>query len=420
MKNIIVIILAVISYYSVNAQNRKFPELPSAGITYNSICYAGGQTLYIAGDRGTFLKSTNGGNSFFRLNQITTKNLYSVSFINPDKGVIVGDSSLVLRTTNGGESWQIPGGVDASTLFSVCFSDSTTVYTCGVKQGCLPPGAQYPCGIILKSTDAGLTWTRSYWGWTMASLESIFFHSPKAGYSVGGIFTRYDSTTSQWTAPYYLNPGDDTPGVHFPDDTTGYIVGYNGNIWKTIDNGSNWIHIEPGGAAYPSYRAVWFTSTMVGYISGVNLLSNDKILLKTSDGGSSWTNLTPGTNQYLLSIVFINPDTGFAVGTNETILRTTDAGLTWNNVTVGTAEIKESSARLKIYPVPSAGIITVKCPLVASDGVLTVSSISGVELIRKTVNGSRLQVDISLLSPGLYFIKLLSGDQVLTGKFIRN
>ena len=419
MKNIIVFILVVISFYSVNAQNRKLPESPSDGAFYNSICYAGGQTLYIAGDGGTFLKSTNGGNSFFRLNQITTKNLYSVSFINPDTGVIVGDSALVLRTTNGGETWQIPSGVDATTLFSVCFSDSTTVYTCGVRQGCLPPGAQYPCGMILKSTDAGLTWTHSYWGWTMSPLYSIFFHSPKAGYSVGGIFTRYDSTTSQWTMPYYLSPGDYTLGVHFPDDTTGYIVGLNGNIWKTIDNGSNWIHIEPGSPAYPSYRAVWFTSNTVGYISGVNQMNNDKILLKTLDGGSSWTNLNPGTNQYLLSIVFINPDTGFAVGTNETILRTTDAGLTWNNVTVGTAKIKERSASLKIYPVPSAGIITVECPLATSDGVLTVSSISGVGLIRKTVNGTRIQVDINLLSPGLYFVKLISGDRVYTGKFIR-
>ncbi len=43
-----------------------------------------------------------------------------------------------------------------------------------------------------------------------------------------------------------INPGftgENYIAVDFPTATTGYISGYNGNIIKTVDNGSTWFQL---------------------------------------------------------------------------------------------------------------------------------------------------------------------------------
>jgi photosystem II stability/assembly factor-like uncharacterized protein len=45
----------------------------------------------------------------------------------------------------------------------------------------------------------------------------------------------------------------------------------------------------------------------------------------------SWTPVSSGTNQQLLALYFVNPDTGWIAGDNQVIRKTTNAGVTWTS-----------------------------------------------------------------------------------------
>jgi len=84
--------------------------------------------------------------------------------------------------------------------------------------------------------------------------------------------------------------------VYFTDVNTGYIVGGDGTILKTIDAGISWI-IEGYGFIH-SLWSIHFPNSNIGYaVSG-------KGILKTSDEGATWSILSSGTSNTLYSVYF--------------------------------------------------------------------------------------------------------------------
>jgi photosystem II stability/assembly factor-like uncharacterized protein len=71
-----------------------------------------GLTLWVVGDSGTLLKSTN-GTDWDPIDLGTTENFNAVSFLpNGQTGWVAGDTGLLFRTTDGGANWQ---QIDAGT-----------------------------------------------------------------------------------------------------------------------------------------------------------------------------------------------------------------------------------------------------------------------------------------------------------------
>lgn len=60
---------------------------------------------FAVGDSGKIFKSTNGGSSFTQLNSGTTIRLNSLYIINPYNIWIAGNNGLILHTTDGGNNW---------------------------------------------------------------------------------------------------------------------------------------------------------------------------------------------------------------------------------------------------------------------------------------------------------------------------
>jgi photosystem II stability/assembly factor-like uncharacterized protein len=59
-------------------------------------------------------------------------------------------------------------------------------------------------------------------------------------------------------------------------------------------------------------------------------------ILKTTNGGTSWIALSSGTTQDLYSVYFTNANTGYVVGKGGTILKTINGGSTWLLLSSGT------------------------------------------------------------------------------------
>ena len=114
-------------------------------------------------------------------------------------------------------------------------------------------------------------------------------------------------------------------------------------------------------------NAVHFPNVSTGYAVGGNGL-----ILKTVNGGNNWVALTSGTTSILYSVFFTDADTGHAVGTSGTVLKTTDGGITWSSQKLSTTGRLTSVH----FPTPTIGYIACR------DGLPPVISGRGIFLPR--------------------------------------
>ena len=85
---------------------------------------------------------------------------------------------------------------------------------------------------------------------------------------------------------------------------------------------SGWIAQTSGTTK--TLNSIYFTDANTGYTVGQN-----GTILKTINGGNDWTALTSGTTKSLNSVYFTDINTGYAVGVSGIILKTTNAGFGW-------------------------------------------------------------------------------------------
>lgn len=84
-----------------------FGQTSNSNVTLRSVEYSvnNNSRIYICGDQGTILKSTNNGSLFGFQNSTTTQNLNSIFFyLNDNTGYACGNNGVILKTTNGGGS----------------------------------------------------------------------------------------------------------------------------------------------------------------------------------------------------------------------------------------------------------------------------------------------------------------------------
>jgi len=98
-------------------------------------------------------------------------------------------------------------------------------------------------------------------------------------------------------------------------------------LLSQINLNAQWSLVNtPPNFAYAVLQDVRFSDQSTGFIVG-----NNGIIFRTTDGGNIWDYLPSGTNNDLHSIYFINSDTGFVCGSSGTVLKTMNAGNSWTN-----------------------------------------------------------------------------------------
>ncbi len=127
------------------------------------------------------------------------------------------------------------------------------------------------------------------------------------------------------TANLYAQTTYSYTDIFFLDENHGWILGTNGNLWKTTNTGITWEHIYNndlnGGTG------IQFTSPTTGW------LTKYSELFTTSDGGYTWRVVF--TNPYTVNrsnSYFINDNIGF-ISSDTALFRTTDAGENWSVLT---------------------------------------------------------------------------------------
>ena len=113
---------------------------------------------------------------------------------------------------------------------------------------------------------------------------------------------------AQWTAQT-SGTANALRCVKFVDLNTGWAVGNNGTIIKTINGGNSW-NVQTSNTTTDLYSLSFPTST-TGYVGG-DLFR----LLKTTNGGSTWNGYGYNFTNKLKSISFSSVNTGVGVGEN--------------------------------------------------------------------------------------------------------
>jgi len=209
------------------------------------------------------------------------------------------------------------------------FIDDTT----GIVVGGIGGGT----GVILKTTDAGESWSKNT---LSSSLLAVHFPSRDTGYAVGynkSIFKTIDGGTTWIYQNAPVNSLFWACSVFFINNDTGFVGIRNGpeyGFLKTYDGGQNWINDTSFYVNHAKFDYRKLSNILYAISAGG--------LSKSFDKGDTWTNyaIPPYTNS-VVSMEFINDTVGFATLTKKSgspcynygsLIKTNDGGQTWQEM----------------------------------------------------------------------------------------
>jgi hypothetical protein len=307
------------------------------------------------------LRTTDGGASWSQ-NTLPTSNLGATNIaVKNDTVAITGTyNGFVLRTVNGGVKWDT---VYSYSTVDTAFMDGIT-YVGVTRDTAIVIGDADGLGcLIARSTNGGLTWTRNLSLPTAA--KEAYGYASYATY--GQAVSVYGNTI--WTTWYYGSTRDPLiikstdagvtwtsftcalPGgmannyyfrsINMATDSIGFAVGrrvggtttdFDNWVMKTTNGGTSWDTLSVQSGAHniqKAYSAKPIPGTTNVVAVGFSTLTGAKSWWST-DNGATWTTLaTPGTSN-LTNSAFANATTGFAVGYLQTLKYANSVAVTFN------------------------------------------------------------------------------------------
>jgi len=383
---------------------RQYPY--TSGLGFYDIKFINKNTGWVCGD-GLILKTTNMGvNWVQQTHPATNKHLYCIHPVDSNIVYCVGVSETILKTTNGGDNWFAlrngPVGLGNS-YKGTFFINSLTGWIGGYRLQ------------IYKTTDGGVSFDSTYMNMT---IMDIHFKDSNTGIAVGGGGIVYKTTNQglNWimTHDYYSGSGD-FKKVSVINNQYCFVVESKSNsrVFRSTNYGDTWDSIGYIVGADYSY-ACRFSSLQTGWAGITGNPSQE--LFKSTDGGATWNlqyiNVSP--LGWIGPMHFYNDSIGWVAGGNGTILFTSNSGTTF--ITQNENELPNHFILEQNYPNPFniQTMISYSVPK-RSHIQLKIYNVIGKE-IKEIENGIKDEgnysfvFDASGLSSGIYFYKLQAND----------
>ncbi|GEM_PF-1517559 len=235
---------------------------------------------------GALMHTSDGGGSWKETSGSTIGIFNDACFASEDvgwAGCTFGNSAsggAIAATTDGGVTWKsqkdIPGDDGSGGVSAVSSPSLERCYALkwGDDEG------------VWATSDGGADWTLRplphIAGGAYASYSDIDFPGEETGWAVGaaGTILRTDDAGATWTKQV---SGVSVPiaAVDFPATSVGFAVGRSGLILRTRDGGSHWVKLKSGTQKW--LTAVCFVDASHGWVVG-----KSGVLLRTSNGGKTW------------------------------------------------------------------------------------------------------------------------------------
>lgn len=157
---------------SNGGQTWNLQTTPVETFGLNEIHFTDAETGFAMGELGTFLKTTDGGQTWLHMEHLTGKGINSLDFANYQDAYGVGDKGLFFYTFDEGESWEVGGEITVTELNDIFYVDDMIGWIVGSG------------GMIYYTLNSGYSWYVSAIS-TNADLRSICFVHSKLGFCVG-------------------------------------------------------------------------------------------------------------------------------------------------------------------------------------------------------------------------------------------
>ncbi len=372
-------------------------------------------------------------------------------FFNSQRGIVVMSQEFagyndpgIFKTTDGGNTWDVKytwfvdSGADV--ISGLAFSDDLN----GLAITREINSSSVYISKVLRTTDAGETWSFDTISFTDMSFEEIIY--VQGVYYILGrevvnwdpqswsIFSSIDGGLS-WNQVY----NDTTPVIgdvcmQFLTNNIGFVCiqeelssAYtHTEVLKTIDGGVSWSVLGSTASVLAetmSFNDLHFVDEQNGYIIAGNWCNTSacyrgSAILETSDGGITWNKIhyVP-YGSYALYDVSYNNNMGIGyvcggdIGTNGgQIFKIT------NGAVIGLDNADKTDSNINVYPNPSNGDINFYIEN-RDVSTLTVYSIDGRECLEMPIVKTTTKINLAQGSY-LYIISDSKGDQIYSGKLL--
>ncbi len=370
-------------------------------------------SIFIVGDSGTVLNSTDNGLNWNNIHIDNKSNLKDVAFLNDRSGIIVTEKSKILVSSNNGLDWK-EKEISNENLNKID-AINNTIRIAGEK------------GLILKSLDVGKTWINESIN-SNYNIINIKYINTNEGFLLtkNGELLKTEDAGKNWNIKL-TSEQNELFDIDFSDTSLGMIVGEKGKIYRTTNKGASWELIHCDNIS--NLNKIYFTKSNDIYIAGDNGL-----VLYSSNKGNNWFKIETNSNENISSIKFLNKDFGVAIGKNGKIFISSIGEKVFeaHPVLNPKSDIGNNTSNkfdLMNYPNPFNPTTKISFNLPMNSYVrLAVYNIIGQE-VKVLINGrmtsgyKEIQFDGSSLSSGVYFYRLYVRDEnnnnySVTNKFL--
>ena len=280
MRRILFYCLIILLAGKLHAQYGWYIQNSGTNVKLNSVSIVYPYShVWVAGDNGTILMTSNTGANWIQQPSGTNNNLNSIQFVNPLRGFAAGNNGTILHTTDGGVTWISSNSGTIQDLLAVCFdyyvwSDSAySLYALGKN------------GTILRTTNYGQSWIAQSGG-TSNDLHEFY--------------------------PF--------------DWGSGWIAGSGGTILKTVNSGANWVPVTSGTSQQlNSIQSIYQNGNMFGAIA----TGNNGTIVRSNTNGITWFPIASGTANNLNRMSYQYLNNIWTAGNNGTLLKSSDIGASW-------------------------------------------------------------------------------------------
>jgi len=302
------------------AQTQPWKKLQSpVDVTLRYLHFVDSFTGWAAGEDGTIIKTTDGGDSWEIQNSTVHTFIMDIFFVDKDFGwaLTLRDefpfNSVILKTTNGGDEWHAATFPDTTKLIrTIFFFDSLNGFA----------GGSY----IAYTSDGGNNWVQAEIDSNMVSGFPVYkfnFLNRQFGYACGG---RIDVAGVVWrTVNSGLNwnaqgiSADEVFDVFIIDSLNAISLSgdpegrFGVAKLNTTNAGITWIFEEL------SFTGLSFAIDFRNYYEGWS--ASGYKFVRTTNRGETWEEFETPDSAVIYDLQFLDARTGYAVGENGTILK---------------------------------------------------------------------------------------------------
>ena len=335
-----------------------------------------------------------------------------------------GNSGNIFHTTDAqSDSWSLLSQVDGSGFYCISFPP-------------MPAETGYigsASGEIWKITGNAV----SYDGWcnTLYDITDICFPvNSDEGWAIGGLSLQH-RTLEGWQLADQNYSMSGIGGIWFADNFNGWVCGDNLYILNTTD-GHNWITQHSGNSQ--SFHAIDFCDLNNGWAVG------NGAIFHTTNGGAMWideSDQIDAADIELTGLSVVDIHTAYAVGHRRSTLTPVFFKYAQMEGVDGQGGMEAwGHGGVEVFPNPTAGVVSLRPCLPAggssvfsrqlTDDSWQSASIELIDLYGNLLefwnpgtlepsNNGTIELNLSSYPPGIYFIRIISENEMIVNKIVK-